>query len=99
MVLFIHIASGGGGATLKPFADWRGVEERSAPEWAMNALAVRALTHHFVFLEISLKSIVGKTFQVCAKSTKKMTLDGSQKNLGGRKSGYHAKIKNQSWRK
>ncbi len=62
----IHIVSGGGGATLKPFADWREIKGRSAPKWAMDALAFRALTHHFVLLEISSTSIVGKTFQVCA---------------------------------
>ncbi len=64
----VHIVSGGGGATLKPFADWRKIKERSAPEWAMQALAFRALTHHFVSLEISSNSIVGRTFQVCADS-------------------------------
>jgi hypothetical protein len=64
----VHVVSGGGGATLKPFADWRKIKERSAPEWAMRALAFRALTHHFVSLEISPNSIVGKTFQVCADS-------------------------------
>ncbi len=65
----IHIVSGGGGATLKPFADWREIKKRSAPDWAMNALAFRALTHHFVLLEISPNSIIGQTFQVCAKSS------------------------------
>jgi hypothetical protein len=64
----VHIVSGGGGATLKPFADWRKIKERSAPEWAMQALAFRALTHHFVSLEISSNSIVGRAFQVCVNS-------------------------------
>lgn len=64
----VHIVSGGGGATLKPFADWRKIKERSAPEWAMQALAFRALTHHFVSLEISSNSIVGRAFQACADS-------------------------------
>lgn len=64
----VHIVSGGGGATLKPFADWRKIKKRSAPDWAMQALALRALTHHFVSLEITSHSIVGKTFQVCAES-------------------------------
>ena len=64
----VHIVSGGGGATLKPFADWRKIKGRSAPNWAMQALAFRALTHHFVSLEISSNSIVGRAFQVCADS-------------------------------
>jgi hypothetical protein len=62
----VHVVSGGGGATLKPFADWRKIKERSAPKWAMQALAFRALAHHFISLEISSNSIVGRAFQICA---------------------------------
>jgi hypothetical protein len=63
----IYIVSGGGGATLKPFADWRKIKELLAPIWVLDAIAFRSLTHHFVQLEISANSIMGKTFQVCAE--------------------------------
>jgi calcineurin-like phosphoesterase family protein len=61
----IHIVSGGGGATFKPFADQQGYEDRTAPEDVFNALAKRALMNHYIILEISSKFLKGTTYRVC----------------------------------
>lgn len=61
----IHIISGGGGATIKPFADQQAIADRTAPEDVFNALAERALMNHFVFLEISDATLTGTTYRVC----------------------------------
>ncbi|MEC7641332.1 MAG: metallophosphoesterase [Nitrospinota bacterium] len=65
----IHIVSGGGGATFKPFADMQGMEKRTAPKDVFDALAVRALINHFVLLEFSTDAVQGKTFRVCAENS------------------------------
>ena len=61
----IHIVSGGGGATFKPFADMHGKTKRVAPKEVFDALAVRAIMNHYIFLDISGKHIRGKTIRVC----------------------------------
>jgi hypothetical protein len=61
----IHIVSGGGGATFKPFADQQGYKKRTAPDDVFNALAKRALMNHFVILEFSAKVLIGTTHRVC----------------------------------
>lgn len=61
----IHIVSGGGGATFKPFADQQGNKNRTAPEDVFNALAKRALMNHYIILEVSTKVLKGVTYRVC----------------------------------
>jgi hypothetical protein len=61
----IHIISGGGGATFKPFADQQGKKNRTAPDDVFNALAKRALMNHYILLEISTKVLRGTTYRVC----------------------------------
>lgn len=61
----IHIISGGGGATFKPFADQQGYKDRTAPEDVFNALAKRALMNHYVVLEVTAKVLKGTTYRVC----------------------------------
>jgi calcineurin-like phosphoesterase family protein len=61
----IHIVSGGGGATFKPFADQQGIKDRTAPRDVFNALAKRALMNHYIILEISSKVLKGVTYRVC----------------------------------
>tara|TARA_B100000686_G_C16745753_1_gene949352 strand:- start:843 stop:1973 length:1131 start_codon:yes stop_codon:yes gene_type:complete len=61
----IHIVTGGGGSTLKPFADLQGNKRRTAPKTLFNALAVRAIMNHYVVLEISDEKIFGRTEIVC----------------------------------
>ena len=61
----IHIVSGGGGATFKPFADQQGKKSRTAPKDVFNALAKRALMNHFIFLEVSSRVLKGTTYRVC----------------------------------
>ncbi|NIQ02748.1 MAG: hypothetical protein GWM98_22340, partial [Nitrospinaceae bacterium] len=61
----IHIVSGGGGATFKPFADWQGIAEHAAPPEVRQALARRALIHHFVLLTVTPDRLVGQTIRVC----------------------------------
>jgi len=61
----IHIISGGGGATFKPFADQQGYKDRTAPADVMDALAKRALMNHYIILEISSKVLKGTTYRVC----------------------------------
>ena len=64
----IHIVSGGGGATIKPFADLQGKKKRTAPKVVFNALAVRALMHHFVILEITTKVLHATIYRVCVNA-------------------------------
>ena len=61
----IHIVSGGGGATFKPFADLQGYEKRTAPKPVFNALAKRALMNHFLILDVHQDKINIKTYRVC----------------------------------
>ncbi|MCH8157123.1 MAG: metallophosphoesterase [Nitrospinae bacterium] len=61
----IHIISGGGGATLKPFADQQGYKKRIAPKEVFDALAVRALMNHFLILEIGPQTLKATTYRVC----------------------------------
>ena len=61
----IHIITGGGGATIKPFADLQGKKNKTAPKKVFDALAVRALMNHYVVLEITDKSVRGRTERVC----------------------------------
>lgn len=66
----IHIVSGGGGATFKPFADWQGIDKRTAPQEVFAALAVRALVNHFIILEFTPQRMRARTYRVCpAKKT------------------------------
>ena len=62
----IHLISGGGGATFKPFADMQGKKKRTAPKEVFDALKVRALMNHFVWLEITAQSLKATTYRVCA---------------------------------
>ena len=64
----IHIVSGGGGATIKPFADLQGKKKRTAPKEVFNALAVRALMHHFVILEITTEALHAIIYRVCVNA-------------------------------
>ena len=61
----IHIISGGGGATFKPFADQQGNKRHTAPKDVFNALAKRALMNHFVLLDISDQALKGTVYRVC----------------------------------
>ena len=61
----IHIISGGGGATFKPFADQQGYKDRTAPQDVFDALAKRALMNHYIILEISSEVLKGTTYRVC----------------------------------
>ncbi|VAX30833.1 hypothetical protein MNBD_NITROSPINAE05-879 [hydrothermal vent metagenome] len=61
----IHIISGGGGATFKPFADQQGKKKRTAPDDVFNALAKRALMNHYLILDVSGKVLQGVTYRVC----------------------------------
>ena len=61
----IHIISGGGGATFKPFADLQGNRRHTAPKDVFNALAKRALMNHYIILEVSAKVLRGTTHRVC----------------------------------
>jgi hypothetical protein len=63
----MHIVSGGGGATFKPFADMQKNEEHSAPKEVFDALAKRALMNHFITLDISPDILKGTVWRVCAK--------------------------------
>jgi len=62
----VHIITGGGGARLKPFADFQDNPEHTAPPEVFEALAARALMNHFLLLEIGDRSLKGTTFRVCA---------------------------------
>lgn len=61
----IHIVSGGGGATFKPFSDQQGRKDRTAPQEVFNALATRALMNHYIILEVSTTVLKGTTYRVC----------------------------------
>jgi hypothetical protein len=61
----IHIVSGGGGATFKPFADQQNKEKRAAPKDVFDALAKRALMNHFITLDISKEKLEGTVWRVC----------------------------------
>jgi len=61
----IHIVSGGGGATFKPFADQQGNKRHTAPEDVRKALAKRGLMNHFVMLDISDQTLKGMVYRVC----------------------------------
>ena len=65
----IHIVSGGGGATIKPFADLQGKKKHTAPKAVVDALAVRALMNHYIVLEITKNKILGRTERVCPDMT------------------------------
>ncbi|MGV7220733.1 MAG: metallophosphoesterase [Nitrospinales bacterium] len=64
----IHIVTGGGGATFKPFADLQGYEKRTAPKPVFDALAKRALMNHFLILDVHQDKINIKTYRVCPTS-------------------------------
>ncbi len=61
----MHIVSGGGGATFKPFADTQNKKEGTAPKEVFDALAKRALMNHFVTLDISRDILKGTVWRVC----------------------------------
>jgi hypothetical protein len=63
----MHIISGGGGATFKPFADQQGYghEKWTAPREVFDALAVRALMNHFLIFEIGPNTLKAVTYRVC----------------------------------
>ena len=63
----MHIVSGGGGATFKPFADLQKNEEHTAPKEVFDALAKRALMNHFITLDISRDILKGTVWRVCVK--------------------------------
>jgi hypothetical protein len=66
----IHIITGGGGATFKPFADQQGYEKRTAPKPVFEALAKRALMNHFLILDVHPEKISVRTYQICPELTK-----------------------------
>lgn len=61
----MHIVSGGGGATFKPFADQQKKDKRTAPKDVFEALAKRALMNHFITLDISKEELGGTVWRVC----------------------------------
>ena len=61
----IHIVSGGGGATFKPFADLQGNGRRTAPKPVFEALAKRALMNHFLILDVQPEKVIIRTYRVC----------------------------------
>ena len=63
----IHIVSGGGGATFKPFADMQKKEKHTAPKDVFDALAKRALMNHFITLDISRDVLQGTVWRVCVQ--------------------------------
>lgn len=63
----MHIISGGGGATFKPFADMQKNEEHTAPKEVFDALAKRALMNHFITLDISRNLLKGTVWRVCVE--------------------------------
>ena len=67
----IHVISGGGGATFKPFADQQGYKKRTAPKEVFDALATRALMNHFVILDIQPEILQATTYRVCPKENLK----------------------------
>ncbi|MBC8284548.1 MAG: metallophosphoesterase [Nitrospinae bacterium] len=71
----MHIVSGGGGATFKPFADQQNNEKRSAPKDVFEALAKRALMNHFVTLDVSKEKLEGIVWRVCVSDDPEDELD------------------------
>jgi hypothetical protein len=67
----IHIITGGGGATFKPFADQQGYEKRTAPKQVFKALAKRALMNHFLILDVHPEKITARTYQICPDTSTK----------------------------
>ncbi|MBT5028123.1 MAG: hypothetical protein HOM97_07000 [Nitrospina sp.] len=63
----MHIVSGGGGATFKPFADQQNNDKRTAPKDVFDALANRALMNHFITLDVSKEKLKGIVWRVCVK--------------------------------
>ncbi|MBT3366653.1 MAG: hypothetical protein HN472_03605 [Nitrospina sp.] len=63
----MHIVSGGGGATFKPFADMQQNEKRTAPKDVFDALAKRALMNHFITLDVSRDVLKGTVWRVCVQ--------------------------------
>ncbi|MEK9627460.1 MAG: metallophosphoesterase [Nitrospinota bacterium] len=63
----MHIVSGGGGATFKPFADLQKNEKRTAPKEIFDALAKRALMNHFITLDVSNEKLEGQVWRVCVE--------------------------------
>ena len=63
----MHIVSGGGGATFKPFADQQNKDKGTAPEDVFDALANRALMNHFITLDVSKEKLEGIVWRVCVK--------------------------------
>ncbi|MBT5469616.1 MAG: hypothetical protein HOK41_03345 [Nitrospina sp.] len=61
----IHIVTGGGGATFKPFADLQNNAKRTAPKDVFDALAKRALMNHFITLDVSREKLEGTVWRVC----------------------------------
>ena len=64
----IHIVSGGGGATFKPFADQQGFKKRIAPKEVFDALATRDLMNHFLILEIERENLKATTYRGCPRT-------------------------------
>ncbi len=62
-----HIVSGGGGATFKPFADMQKNKKHTAPKDVFDALAKRALMHHFITLDISQDVLQATVWRVCVQ--------------------------------
>jgi hypothetical protein len=67
----MHIVSGGGGATFKPFADMQKKGGRVAPKDVFDALAKRALMNHFITLDISNEKLQGTVWRVCVQDDPK----------------------------
>lgn len=71
----MHIVSGGGGATFKPFADLQNHEKGTAPKDVFDALAKRALMHHFITLDVSRDKLEGTVWRVCVSDDPEDDLD------------------------
>jgi hypothetical protein len=63
----MHIVSGGGGATFKPFADQQNIDKYTAPKDVFDALANRALMNHFITLDVSKEKLEGIVWRVCVQ--------------------------------
>lgn len=63
----MHIVSGGGGATFKPFADQQNKDKNTAPKDVFDALAKRALMNHFITLDVSREKLEGIVWRVCVQ--------------------------------
>ncbi len=71
----MHIVSGGGGATFKPFADQQNKDKRTAPKDVFDALAKRALMNHFITLDVSKAKLEGTVWRVCVSDDPEDDLD------------------------